>query len=132
VLCVGITIAYQTAITLTDVFRLPLSVAVISQFSSEAFAGLLPIWGFAEWRAKRIKTAPSMRVYFTFIPIFIIAYRLAETGLARYWLAHFYAQKLPDYLSLLAWLIASLIAAVVGVTFFRNRPHSATKLHDHF
>jgi hypothetical protein len=131
VVCVGITAVYQTVIMLTDVFRVPISGAVVFQFAGEAFAGFLPIWGFAEWRTKRIKAIPSKGMYFTFIPVFVVVYRVAETCLARYWIAHFYAKTLPYYLPLLAWLIASFIAAVVVAIFFRQ-PNSAPKPQDHF
>jgi hypothetical protein len=101
-------------------------------FAGEALLGLIPIWMLNEWRAKRLKIIPPMEASLMFIAVFTVGFRLSETILARYWIAHFDVRTLPGYLSLVAWLIASVIATVVVVIFFRRKLDATSKLQDHF
>ncbi|WP_303830890.1 hypothetical protein [Asticcacaulis taihuensis] len=120
------------SVMLTDIFRMPVSAAVVFMFAGQALIGLAPIWGLVEWRMKQLDAVPPMRAYLAFIVVFIVGFRLSETALARYWVAHFDVQKLPDYLSIASWLIASLIAVVIVGLFFRHRLVATSKLQNHF
>ena len=54
VLSVGITTVYQMSVMLTDIFRMPVSAAVVFMFAGQALIGLAPIWGLGRKLINRI------------------------------------------------------------------------------
>ncbi|HVZ30232.1 MAG TPA: hypothetical protein VG839_07550, partial [Asticcacaulis sp.] len=130
--CVVITAGYQTIMALTDIVWIPVSVTYVFILAAEVLAGLLPIWALAEWLASRRKAIPAIGIYVVFVPVFAFVYRLTDNMTAGYWVAHFYGNDLPRYLSLADWLVASLVATIFVALFFRSRFSRASKPQDHF